>query len=280
MFFSLRLFAARQRSINPPKVRRERAEMSDLRKLEELVSRLRGKNGCPWDREQTHQSVKWCLIEEAYEVAEAIDQGDDQKLKEELGDLLFQVMFHAQIAQEEGRFNISDVIATNVEKLKRRHPHVFGDVKVESTEEVLMNWEKIKNAEGRGSVLDGVPSHLPALLRAKRVQEKAARVGFDWKDTAGVLEKIEEELAELVEVWGQNEPKRAEEEMGDVLFSLTNLARFLHICPEEALHGSTDRFIRRFKFIESELQRQGKTPQTACIDEMDALWEKAKQKIK
>ncbi len=253
--------------------------MVELEKLKELLAHLRSKNGCPWDREQTHRSIKRCLIEEAYEVAEAIDEGDDQKLKEELGDLLLQVMFHAQIAEEEGRFNISDVIATNIEKLKKRHPHVFGDVKIKDTEEVLVNWERIKNTEGKGSVLDGVPSRLPALFRAQRVQEKAARVGFDWKDPAGVLKKMEEELAELKQACSQKDPQQVEEEMGDVLFSLVNMARFLLICPEEALQGSTNRFIRRFKFIESELGHQGKTPQAVCLEEMDALWDKAKQKI-
>jgi len=256
-------------------------DMSSFDELVDIMALLRSERGCPWDREQTHESIRPYLIEEVYEVLRAIDDRDDEELKAELGDLLLQIVFHAQIAKEEGRFDIEDVIRTNIEKLKRRHPHVFGRTAVSGTEEVLENWERIKGEE-RGndkpaSALDGVPRELPALLRAQRVQEKASMVGFDWERAEDVMGKVDEEFRELKEACRSGDPGRIADEMGDFLFSLVNLSRFLGVWPEDALRGTVDRFERRFRFIESELAKSGKSPREATLQEMDALWEKAKE---
>ncbi len=255
--------------------------MSSFNELVDIMALLRSEKGCPWDREQTHESIKPYLIEEAYEVLRAIDDHDDEELRAELGDLLLQITFHAQIAKEGDRFDIEDVIRTNIEKLKRRHPHVFGEVMVSGTGEVLKNWERIKEEERKGSkpgsVLDGVPKDLPALLRAQRIQEKASTVGFDWEETEAVMEKVEEEFRELKEACRSEDPERITDETGDFLFSLVNLSRFLRVWPEEALRRTVDRFERRFKFIESELAKSGRSPMDATLQEMDALWEKAKE---
>ena len=254
-----------------------------FRELVEIMARLRAENGCPWDREQTPQSIKPFLLEEAYEVLEAIDEQDPAKLKEELGDLMLQIVFHAQMAVEAGVFSISDVLAAINDKLVRRHPHVFGDVKAETAQEVLFNWEQIKQAERRqtksqASFLDGVPRELPALLRAHRLQEKAARVGFDWKEAQEVVQKVEEELGELrVAIQGQA-ADRVEAELGDLLFALVNLSRFLAVNPEEALRKTIARFIARFHYIEEELARRGRSLRQASLEEMDALWTEAKVK--
>ncbi len=249
--------------------------------LVEIMARLRGENGCPWDRQQTHESLKPYLVEEAYEVLEAIDEQDASTLCEELGDLTLQVVFHAQLAEEAGAFARADVLAAICEKLKRRHPHVFGDVVAETAQEVLFNWEQIKHAErrrlqGKASLLDGVPRELPALLRAHRLQEKASRVGFDWAEAREVLRKVEEEMAELRGAMDGQAPERVEAELGDLLFALVNLGRFLAVNPEEALRKTIARFIRRFQYIEESLARQGQTPGTVTLQEMDALWEQAK----
>jgi tetrapyrrole methylase family protein/MazG family protein len=249
--------------------------------LVEIMARLRGENGCPWDREQTPESIKPYLIEETYEVLEAIDEQDAAKLREELGDLMLQAVFHAQMAEEAGTFTVADVLCGITEKLRRRHPHVFGDLKAETSQEVLFNWEQIKRgerqpAQGQASLLDGVPRELPALLRAHRLQEKASRVGFDWKEAPEVLRKVEEELTELrVAIQGQV-PERMEAELGDLLFALVNLSRFIAVNPEEALRKTIARFIARFHHIETALARRGRSVRQATLQEMDALWEEAK----
>jgi len=249
--------------------------------LVQIMARLRGEGGCPWDREQTHESIKPYLIEETYEVLEAIDDQDPAKLREELGDLILQVVFHAQMAEEAGAFSIADVLATISDKLRRRHPHVFGDVKAETAQEVLFNWEQIKQAErrrekGEASLLDGVPRELPALLRAHRLQEKASRVGFDWTEAQEVLRKVEEELVELRTAMEGQAADRTEAEMGDLLFALVNLSRFIAVNPEEALRKTIARFIARFRYIEEELARSGRSLKQASLQDMDALWADAK----
>ncbi len=250
--------------------------------LVEIMARLRGENGCPWDREQTPESIKPYLIEETYEVLEAIDEQDPVKLKEELGDLMLQVVFHAEMADEVGAFTITDVLAAINDKLRRRHPHVFADVKAETAQEVLFNWEQIKQGErqrakGQASLLDGVPRELPALLRAHRLQEKASRVGFDWKEAQEVFRKVEEELAELRAAMAGQAPDRMEAELGDLLFALVNLSRFIAVNPEEALRKTIARFISRFRYIEEALTRRGRSLRAATLQEMDALWAEAKR---
>jgi len=249
--------------------------------LVDIMARLRGENGCPWDRQQTHESIKPYLVEEAYEVLEAIDEQDAAKLCEELGDLTLQVVFHARMAEEAAAFSIDDVLAGICEKLTRRHPHVFGDVVAETAQEVLFNWEQIKRTErqksqGRASLLDGVPRELPALLRAHRLQVKASRVGFDWSEAREVLHKVEEEFGELRAAMEGQAPERVEAELGDLLFALVNLSRFLAVNPEEALRKTIARFIRRFRYIEEALATRGRTLGEATLQEMDALWAEAK----
>jgi tetrapyrrole methylase family protein / MazG family protein len=251
--------------------------------LVQIMARLRGENGCPWDREQTHASIKPYLLEETYEVLESIDDNDPAKLQEELGDLALQVVFHAQMADEAGLFTIADVLRGINEKLRRRHPHIFGDVKADTAQEVLFNWEQIKKLErektqGRASLLDGVPRELPALLRAHRLQEKASRVGFDWSEARQVFQKVEEELAELRAAMENEQPDRREAELGDLLFSLVNLGRFIAVNPEEALRKTIARFIARFQYIEEELARRGTSPGQVTLEEMDALWFEAKRR--
>ncbi len=256
--------------------------MSELHRLVKLMARLRGPDGCPWDREQTHQSLKPYLIEEAYEALDAIDRNDDDGLRDELGDVLLQVVFHAQLAKEECRFTLEDVAASTTEKLIRRHPHVFGDASADTPGQVVETWEAIKSREKREkglspSILDGIPRQLPALLRARRVQERAARSGFDWTDTEEVVDKVREEIDEFLEAWRDADEKGMEEEFGDLLFALVNLARFLRVCPEEALRKTIGKFENRFSYIEQELGRQGKSAQSASLEEMDRLWEVSKK---
>lgn len=248
-------------------------------RLVQIMATLRSPEGCPWDREQTRESLKAFLIEEAYEVLEALDHGGKEKLQEELGDLLLQVVFHAQVAAELGEFSMDDVLEHVTDKLVRRHPHVFGESRAETPAQALSNWERLKQAERGGvqeaSALSGVPKTLPALLRAQRLQDKASRVGFDWGETAQVLRKVEEELAELktaMERW----PEAVEAEIGDLLFSLVNLARFLHLNPEEALRKCIEKFTRRFRHIETTIAERGKSLTESSLEEMDALWEEAK----
>ncbi|HRZ86693.1 MAG TPA: nucleoside triphosphate pyrophosphohydrolase [bacterium] len=249
-------------------------------KLVDVMARLRAPGGCPWDREQDHATLKTYLIEEAYEVIEAIDANDPAKLEEELGDLLLQPVFHAEIARERGQFDINDVINALIEKLVRRHPHVFGDVKLGTAEQVLTQWHKIKRGEKKAarSAIDGVPKHLPALQKAHKLQKKAARVGFDWKHIDEVMAKVDEELAEVKEALLARKKKAVHEEIGDLLFSVANLSRFLDLDPEDALRNTINKFSRRFKMIERELGRRGKKLEESSLEEMDAIWNAAKKK--
>lgn len=252
-----------------------------LRRLLDIVARLRGEGGCPWDREQTLESLKPHLIEEAYEVIDAIDSGDPARHLEELGDLLLQIALHAQLRRERGDFTFDDIARAIAEKLVRRHPHVFGDVKVADSREVLKNWEAIKVREKEGgsrSVLEGVPRHLPALQRAQRVQARAARVGFDWPDAQGVLQKIQEELAETREALAAGDENRVREEMGDLFFALVNFCRFQHVNAEEALEGTIRKFITRFQALEQKFERDGRRLADCALAEMDAEWEAVKQR--
>ena len=245
----------------------------------EIMEILRGEGGCPWDREQTRESLKPYLVEETYEVLEAIDQGDPEKLKEELGDLLLQVVFHAQLAKESGEFDISQVLKALAEKLIRRHPHVFGEARVKDSQEVLENWEAIKGREkNHRSTLSGVPPHLPALLQALRIQEKAARVGFDWSRVEEVWEKVREEWREFEGAYERGDREAMVWELGDLLFALVNLARFLGIDPEDALRRCNKRFMDRFSHIEERLRAQGLTPQEVDLETLDRYWEDAKRR--
>ena len=241
----------------------------------EIVRRLRKE--CPWDREQTHESLRRCLLEESYEVLESIDNNDINELKKELGDVFLQVIFHSTIGEEENTFTLNEVIDHEKEKLISRHPHIFGDVKVSGSEEVKSNWEKLKRKEGRQSVLDGVPNELPALFKAYRIQEKAAKVGFDWKDSKPVYDKILEEIGELKHnIENGLEHNKIEEEFGDVLFSIVNYSRFLKINPEDALRKTIKKFSVRFKKIEAHAKSIGKKPEDMTLEEMDVIWNKVK----
>ena len=241
-----------------------------------IVKQLR--RDCPWDREQTHDSVKHLLIEEAYETVEAIDEQDWDELKKELGDLLLHVVFHSVIAEQDGRFTLKDVIEAETEKLVRRHPHVFGDVTVDGVDEVLANWEQIKmKQEQKTSALEGVPGRLPALLRAFRMQEKAAGVGFDFPDRDGAWEKVEEEIREYRTLAESGAPAQEKEaEFGDMLFALVNYARFTDVNPENALRRTNEKFGRRFRHIERRLAEHGQLMADVDLAEMDRYWDEAK----
>ncbi|MCL2760411.1 MAG: nucleoside triphosphate pyrophosphohydrolase [Desulfuromonadales bacterium] len=252
---------------------------SEFDKLVEIMHRLRTPGGCPWDAEQTHETLKRYLLEETYEVIEAIDKKDPALLKEELGDLMLQPVFHSAIAEEKGEFTINDVIKNINEKLIRRHPHVFGDADIKTSDEQITSWEKIKKIEKgaeRKSAISGIPPHLPALMKAQKITEKAARVGFDWENREQVKAKVYEELHELEEAIVETSPERIEAEFGDLLFAIVNMGRFLSINSEEALRKTIDRFKNRFEYIETSLQELGKDIKEASLDEMEALWEKAK----
>ncbi|BCA56328.1 Nucleoside triphosphate pyrophosphohydrolase [Nitrospira sp. KM1] len=268
-----------------------------FQKLIALMAALRAPEGCPWDRKQTHESLKPYLIEETYEVLDAIDHADRAKLPEELGDVLLQVLFHSQIASEAGHFTVDTVLDQLADKLIRRHPHVFPngstDPKPANADQVLARWEDIKQAERRAagrpeSVLDGVPKTLPALLRAYQIQARASRVGFDWtQDETGfdqVLSKIEEEIRELrmaIRATGSDSDGRQRhiaDEFGDVLFSLVNLARFIKVNPEDALRQSISRFIERFQYIETRASASGRSVGELSLDEMNGLWDEAKRR--
>ena len=239
-----------------------------------LVERLRSEQGCPWDRQQTPTSLIPYMLEETYEVIESIEAGDHQALKEELGDVLLHIVFQSCIAEEQQQFTLADSTQTVVEKLIRRHPHVFGDARVQDTAEVRQRWEAAKQREkGRESLLDGVPRTLPALARARRVQEKAASVGFDWPDITAVWAKVNEEIEELRTAHAAADPEAIAEEFGDVLFSLVNLGRFLHLSAEDALRQAIAKFERRFRGIEQELARRGRRIDEASLEEMDAIWD-------
>jgi len=241
------------------------------------MAQLRGEGGCPWDRRQTKDSLKPFLIEETYEILEALDAGDEKGLKEELGDLLFHIIFMARIAQEEGSFDIYDVIQTVAEKMIRRHPHVFGRSHVSGPHEVEANWVRLKAEERPDrSLMDGLPRRLPALMRAYRLTQRASKVGFDWEHKDQVWEKLQEELRELKDAMQEGGAEKLGDEFGDVLFTLVNLARFIGIDPEDALRRTTDRFAQRFRYIEKRLKEKGRDPHEVSLAEMDALWQQSK----
>lgn len=249
----------------------------------EVMARLRAPDGCPWDRQQTHDSLKPYLLEEAYEALEAIDESDDEELCKELGDVLLQIVFHAQIASEEQRFDIDDVARAIVDKLVRRHPHIFADTEVADAEEVAANWDEIKKQERREkgdetpSHIDGIPKNLPALMRAQRMQTRASRQGFDWNDIKGPLDKVEEEFAELRQAWQEGEHRDIEDELGDLLFALVNTARFLEVNPEEALRRSVDKFERRFRAVEKKIEQRGEKMEDIPLASLDDVWDEVKR---
>lgn len=259
-------------------------EKYDFYDLVAILALLRGDKGCPWDREQTHKSIEKNFIEEVYEAIEGIDTGDDGVLKEELGDVLLQVVFHTEIARGEGRFDITDVTTGICKKLILRHPHIFAQVTAETSEAVLQNWEEIKKAEkgqkSQTDVMKGISRSLPALMRAYKIQQKAAKVGFDWDDGGGgALDKLKEELAEVGQALG--EPEQFEEEIGDLLFAAVNVSRFGKTDPELALGRACDKFIRRFSYIEEHAGEVfGKPMEKLTLSEMDSLWDQCKQKEK
>lgn len=256
-----------------------------------IMARLRGPGGCPWDREQTFDSIKPYTVEEAYEVLEAIDNRDWAELPGELGDLLLQVLFYSQMANEEGRFSIDDVLERLSDKLVNRHPHVFGDVRADTSSDVLRNWDAIKKkeklekesanlaSENTASLLAGVSSAMPALLEAQKLSSRASKVGFDWPDIGGLFEKLQEEIQELREELGPAERKtaRVEEEVGDLFFVLVNLARHLSVDPESALKKTNRKFRRRFQWMEQQLRAGGKSPEQATLAELESQWQHAKK---
>lgn len=253
----------------------------DFKDLLDIMEKLRSEDGCPWDREQTHESLKRYLLEESYEVVEAIDEKDEDKIIEELGDVLLQVVFHANIGKEEGYFNINDVINAISKKMIERHPHVFGDVTADTSEEVLVNWDKLKKKEkGYESYtdeMDKVAKSLPALMRAEKIQSKAKKVGFDWDDVEEAMNKVLEEFYEVRDVYkGENKAKILEE-IGDLIFACVNVARFLEVDPELALNNTTNKFIRRFSYIESSAKKKGLDITKMTLKDMDDLWNLAKK---
>jgi tetrapyrrole methylase family protein/MazG family protein len=270
-------------SVYIPPVREERILLKNFSKLREIIAVLRGPNGCPWDKEQTHESLKKYLIEETYEVIEAINSEDVDNTIEELGDVLLQVMLHAQIGEDDGYFSIDDIIEGISAKMIRRHPHVFGNGKAENADEVVRNWQEIKKLEkgdapAPSSLLSGVSMALPNLLRAYELQKKAAKVGFDWQEITPALEKVKEELEEFVrELDGTEEGLlRAKGEFGDLLFAFVNVARFLKIHPEEALFETNEKFTRRFHYVTERVQESGRSFEAHTLDELDHYWDEAK----
>lgn len=257
-----------------------RSDGMQIKELLDIMTRLRSKDGCLWDQEQTHSSLRPYILEEAYELVEAITSKEPARIRDEVGDVLLQVVFHATIANEEGTFTFEDVVAGLCEKLIRRHPHVFSTDSVTSVSDVLQKWETIKQKEAshkeRRSLLDGIPKSLPALLRAEKVQKKAAKVGFEWDQVEGAWEKVEEELMELKQCL--KDPEKAEEELGDVLFALVNVSRYLNITSECALNRATEKFMTRFAFVEEEARRLGLDLFSLPLASMDALWDQAKLK--
>ncbi len=252
-----------------------------LQSLIDILAKLRSPQGCPWDREQTHHSLIKHLIEETYEVIEAIEEQNPQALTEELGDVLLQIVFHAQIGSENKQFTMDDVIAVVSEKMIRRHPHVFANTKADSIAEVLTNWEAIKEKEKsqreNKSILEGVPRQLPALMRAEKIQAKATKVGFEWDDVSGAISKIEEEIREFKSALERRNQADMIEELGDILFSIVNTARYLNIDSEQALNATTNKFINRFQQMERMAQSSEKTLSEMSLAEMEQLWQKAKK---
>ncbi|MDI3481200.1 MAG: tetrapyrrole methylase family protein / MazG family protein [Tepidanaerobacteraceae bacterium] len=252
-----------------------------MQDLINIMDRLRGEQGCPWDKAQTRDSLKPYVIEEAYEVVDAIDKNNKEDLIEELGDLLLQIVFHCRLAKERGEFDITDVIDGICDKMMRRHPHIFGDVKVKNADEVLKNWEDIKREEkdmkSQAQGMESLPKTLPALMLAFKVQEKAARVGFDWDNAEDAMKKVAEEMDELKEVYKGKNGDKIREEMGDLLFAVVNVARFLDVNPELALRDATRKFIRRFNYVEQAAAKSDRKLQEMTLEEMDILWEQGKK---
>lgn len=248
-----------------------------FKELIDIMMRLRAPDGCPWDRKQSYKDIAAHTLEETYEVLHSIDREDYDMLCEELGDLLLQIIFYAEIARGEGRFTIDDVIEKIRAKLIHRHPHVFGDAKVSGAEEVLERWEELKKKEGKKSILGGVPGELPALLKAFRLGEKTSRVGFDWPNAEGILKKVEEEARELHEAKESGDAKRVDHEYGDLMFTLANLGRFLGIDPEGSLRRATGRFMGRFNAIEKKALGRGLALNKLTAEQWDEFWEEAKK---
>ena len=248
--------------------------------LLDIMARLRAQDGCPWDREQDHKTLKRYLIEESYEVLEAIDEENPIKICDELGDLLLQVVFHAQIAKENGQFDMEDVINAVSSKMISRHRHVFGEEEAQTPDDVMVIWEKVKKQEKgqktQTQVLKDVPSNLPALMRSFKVQQKAAQVGFDWDDVRDAMEKVKEELKELEEAYTTGDDAHKEEELGDLLFAVVNVSRFIKVQPELALTSTVNKFIRRFEYVEKKALEEGKQLANMTLKEMDVLWDEAK----
>ncbi|MDH5202309.1 MAG: nucleoside triphosphate pyrophosphohydrolase [Nitrospirota bacterium] len=252
----------------------------NFQELLNIMEKLRSKKGCPWDKEQTRESLKPFIIEEAYELIEAIEEGDPEKIKEELGDLMFQIVFQCQIAKEKNEFEMSDVIRNITKKMIARHPHVFGRANYKTTDEVLLHWEEQKKREGkiRTSILEGVPETLPSLLRAHRLQNRAAQVGFDWDKVEEVVQKLDEEIKEFKNAVNTKKRDEIEDELGDILFMIVNISRFTGVNPEDALRKTISKFISRFRYIERTSANQGRNLSDMTLKEMDVLWDEAKDK--
>ncbi len=248
--------------------------------LIEIMAKLRSENGCPWDKEQTHESLTNCLIEEAYETCDAISEDNIEKITEELGDVLLQVVFHAQIGKEDGTFCMQDITDAICRKLIYRHPHIFGDKKFDTSEQVLESWEKLKieekGYESEADSMNKIPKNFPALMRAYKIQSKAQRVGFDWPDVSGAFNKINEETKELKQAIEQNDLSKQKEEAGDLLFAVVNVCRFLDIDPEQSLNASSEKFIKRFTHVENSCNDKGLNMKQMTIEELDKYWDEAK----
>ena len=255
-----------------------KAQLNAINRLLDIMDELREK--CPWDKKQTFQSLRHLTIEETYELGDAILNNDIQEIKKELGDLLLHIVFYAKIGSETNAFDIADVATAISEKLINRHPHIYSDVTVENEDDVKQNWEQIKLAEGKNSVLEGVPNSLPALVKANRIQDKAAGVGFDWEKPEQVWEKVQEELAELNKEIEKGSTNNIEAEFGDVLFSMINYARFIKVNPENALERTNKKFISRFQYLEREVKKLGKSLKDLTLAEMDVFWNEAKKQHK
>ncbi|QDP38832.1 bifunctional methyltransferase/pyrophosphohydrolase YabN [Radiobacillus deserti] len=265
-------------SIYVPPAKREQLSHQFFR-LREVIAQLRGPNGCPWDKEQTHESLRKYLLEEAYEFIEAVDGLDDDGMIEELGDILLQVMLHSQIGEDEGFFTIDDVIQSITDKMIRRHPHVFGDVVATSAETVVKNWDEIKKVEKseRTSFMDAIPNQMSGLLEAEQIQKQAAKVGFDWQDSEPMWEKIKEEMEEVQQAIAAQNPNEIEKEFGDLLFAIVNLTRYYKVNPEISIKQTNRKFKTRFRFMEREAEKNNQKLQALSLNQLDAYWEKAKQ---
>ncbi len=256
----------------------------EFQKLSEIVDKLMSENGCPWDRVQTRETLKPYLVEECYETLEALDENDPEKIKDELGDLMYQILFHSKISEQKNEFGIQDVVKTISEKMIRRHPHVFEEASAETPDQVVDQWEEIKKTEKassqRDSALSGIPPHLPALARSQKLQKKAAKCGFDWQKIDDVFLKLDEEIAEFKQAILSGDPAASTEELGDILFVLVNIAKFKKIDAEEALRQTNQKFIRRFRYIEEQALKQKRDLKDLSLEEMESHWQDAKKKSK